>query len=69
MHVIAGDANLSEYATALRVGATNLVVALIESGWKTPVVLRDPVRAIKQISRDATYRGWWTMKTAIDQRR
>ncbi len=28
LHVIAGDANMSEYATALRVGATNLVVAL-----------------------------------------
>jgi len=56
LHVIAGDANLSEYATALRVGATNLVVALIESGWSTPVGLRDPVRAIKQISRDETYR-------------
>ncbi|MBV9469058.1 MAG: proteasome accessory factor PafA2 family protein [Abitibacteriaceae bacterium] len=56
LHVIAGDANLSEYATALRVGATNLVVALIESGWETPVTLRDAVRSIKQISRDQTYR-------------
>jgi proteasome accessory factor A len=56
LHVIAGDANLSEYATALRVGATNLVVAVIESGWQTPVPLRDPVRAIKTISRDASYR-------------
>lgn len=56
LHVIAGDANLSEYATALRVGATNLVVALLESGWNTPIVLRDPVRAVKQISRDAKYR-------------
>jgi len=56
LHVIAGDANLSEYATALRVGATNLVVALIESGWTTPVELRDPVRAIKLLSRDETYK-------------
>lgn len=56
LHVIAGDANLSEYATALRIGATNLVVALIESGWETPVPLKDAVRAIKQVSRDASYR-------------
>ena len=61
LHVIAGDANMSEYATALRVGATNLVANLIESGWDTPVVLRDPVRAIKQISRDASYK--WLVDT------
>jgi proteasome accessory factor A len=56
LHVIAGDANLSEYATALRVGATNLVVALCEHGWSTPAALRDPVRAIKELSRDEGYR-------------
>jgi proteasome accessory factor A len=61
LHVISGDANRSEYATALRVGATSLVVALIESGWSTPVVLRDPVAAIKQISRDEAYR--WQVET------
>ena len=62
LHVIAGDANMSEYATALRVGATNLVVALLETGWETPVPLRDPVRAIKQISRDASHR--WLVEYA-----
>lgn len=56
LHVIAGDANMSEYATALRVGAMNLVVALLETGWTTPVELRDPVAAIKTISRDQTYK-------------
>jgi len=61
LHVIACDANMSEYATALRVGAMNLVVALIESGWATPVVLRDAVRAVKQVSRDASYK--WLVET------
>jgi proteasome accessory factor A len=61
LHVIAGDANLSEYATALRVGATNLVVALIESNWQTPVALKNPVQAIKHISRDQSYR--WLVET------
>jgi proteasome accessory factor A len=56
LHVIAGDANLSEYAIALRTGTTNLVAGLIESGWQSPIQLRDPVRAIKLISRDADYR-------------
>jgi proteasome accessory factor A len=60
LHVIAGDANLSEYATALRVGATNLVAALIETGWITPVELRDPVAAIKSISRDPD--GAWLLE-------
>lgn len=61
LHVIAGDANMSEYVTALRTGATNLVVALIESGWSTPVVLRDAVKAIKEISCDETYQ--WLVET------
>jgi len=65
LHVIAGDANRSEYATALRVGTTNLVVALIESGWNTPVVLRDPVKAIKAISRDEKYQ--WLVETDEDE--
>jgi proteasome accessory factor A len=56
LHVIAGDANLSQWAIAMRAGTTNLVAALIESGWENPVPLRDPVKAIKTISRDETYR-------------
>ncbi len=56
LHVIAGDANLSEWAIAIRAGTTNLVAALIESGWENPNPLRDSVKAIKSISRDATYK-------------
>lgn len=55
LHVIAGDANLSEWAIAMRAGTTNLVAALIESGWENPLPLRDAVRAIKTISRDQNY--------------
>ena len=54
LHVICGDANMSEYATALKVGATSLVLDLLENGWKAPIKLSDPVRAVKQVSRDAT---------------
>lgn len=61
LHVIAGDANLSEWAIALRAGTTALVASLIESGWETPVELRDPVKAIKIISRDETYK--WQVET------
>jgi len=62
LHVIAGDANMSEWAIALRAGTTNLVAALIESGWKLGFELRDPVRAIKQVSRDETYK--WLVDTS-----
>ncbi|RYG72091.1 peptidase [bacterium] len=55
LHVIAGDANLSEWAIAMRAGTTNLVAALVESGWENPLPLKDSVKAIKSISRDQSY--------------
>ena len=54
LHVICGDANMSEYATALKVGTTSLVLTLLEAGLLPPVKLVDPVRAAKQVSRDIT---------------
>ncbi len=54
LHVICGDANMSEIATALKVGTTSLVLRLLEDGLNAPIKLADPVRATKQISRDIT---------------
>jgi proteasome accessory factor A len=54
LHVIVGDANMSEWATAMKVGTTSLVIGLLEQGWTAPVKLKRPVDAIKQISRDQT---------------
>ena len=56
LHVIVGDANLSEVATFLKVGTTALVLAMIEDDAPpardlTPA---DPVRAIHQVSADLT---------------
>lgn len=56
LHVICGDANLMEFATALKVGTTSVVLSLIEHGWLPPFELADPVRSIKLISRDQTLR-------------
>ncbi len=56
LHVICGDANLSEYATALKIGTTYLVMSLLESGWQPWVKLKSPTDAIKQISRDPSYK-------------
>ena len=52
LHVIVGDANMCEVSTALKVGSTALVLRLLESGWRPAITLRDPVKAIRNISRD-----------------
>ncbi len=57
LHLIIGDANMCEYATALKVGTTRLVLNLIERGQAPTVMLEDPVAAVKMISRDSTLKG------------
>jgi proteasome accessory factor PafA2 len=55
LHVIIGDANLSEYSNLLKVGTTSLVLSMIEAGFPIAgLELRDPVTALKQISHDHT---------------
>lgn len=61
LHVICGDANMSEYATALKVGTTYLVTSLLEMGWQPSVRLKNAVQAIKDVSRDASYQ--WLVET------
>jgi proteasome accessory factor A len=56
LHVICGDANMSEYATALKVGAAAAVLALVQEGWRSRLRLEDPVRAFRGISRDESRR-------------
>jgi len=56
LHVIVGDSNMSEYATFLKVGATSILLRMLE---EPNVVLRDmslenPIRAIREISHDIT---------------
>src|SRR5205814_9156817 len=58
LHVIVGDSNMSEYATFLKVGATSILLRMLED---PSVVLRDmslenPIRAIREISHDITCR-------------
>lgn len=52
LHVIIGDANCSEFATALRVGATALMLDLLEEQAVPRLQLRRPVQALKTVSRD-----------------
>ncbi len=53
LHVIAGDANMSEVATYLKVGTTAIVLAMVEqNAISRPLNFADPVRAMQQISLD-----------------
>ena len=56
LHVIVGDANLSEIATFLKVGSTAIVLAMVEddAGPTRELSLSDPVRALHQVSADLT---------------
>jgi proteasome accessory factor A len=52
-----GDADLSEYTIYLRMGVTALVLSMIEDGAvRKDLSLRDPVRAIKEVSHDRSLR-------------
>ena len=53
LHLIVGDANMCEYATALKVGTTRLVLELISRGVAPVLELDDCVSAVRTLSRDA----------------
>ena len=56
LHVIVGDANMSEKATMLKMGTTSLVLALIEAGFDDfgPLELAAPITAMSQVSYDTS---------------
>jgi proteasome accessory factor A len=58
LHLLIGDSNMSPFATALKIGTTACVLALLEEG-RLPrnLVLSDAVQSTRDISRDPTLRG------------
>ena len=53
LHVICGDANMSEIATFLKVGSTSILLAMIEDDFLSKRIIFDnPVRTIKEVSHD-----------------
>jgi proteasome accessory factor PafA2 len=55
LHVIAGDANMSEVATFLKLGTTAVLLAMVEDGEVgEPMALARPVPAMHAVSRDLT---------------
>jgi proteasome accessory factor A len=54
--VIVGDSNMSEYATFLKVGATSILLRMLEDPGVVMrnMTLDNPIRAIREISHDVT---------------
>jgi proteasome accessory factor A len=66
LHVIIGDANLSETSTYLKVGTTNLVLEMIEDGWLREngidLSVDGPVQALRAVSHDPSLKHQVTLK-------
>jgi proteasome accessory factor A len=57
IHLLVGDSNMSEYACALKMGTTSLMMELIELGKADPAwILSDSVNAMRDISRDPEFK-------------
>jgi len=68
LHLLIGDSNMSEYAIALKVGTTALVLDLLEEGIVPKRVgLLDPVQSTRDVSRDQDYR--WLVRLENGQTR
>ncbi len=53
IHLLLGDSNMAEYATALKLGTTGIVLQLIEEGHAPQdLEIDEPVEALQDISRD-----------------
>lgn len=53
LHVIAGDVNMSEFATYLKIGTTALMLSMIEDKFlHKDLKLQHPVAAMRAVSRD-----------------
>ena len=59
LHVIVGDSNMSEHATFLKVGATCVMLSILEDHGQIlrDLTLENPVRAIREISQDPTLKA------------
>jgi proteasome accessory factor A len=58
LHVIVGDSNMSEYSTFLKVGATSILLRMLEdpAAVLRDMTLENPIRAIREISHDTSCR-------------
>lgn len=71
LHVIIGDANLSEVSNYLKLGTTSLILSLIEKELVPVPEIADPVRELQAVSHDPSLRHLVTLAdgrrvTALD---
>jgi proteasome accessory factor A len=68
LHVIVGDSNMSEYTNLLKVATCALVLQMIEDNYiNKDFTLRNPVKAIKDISYDTTCKRKLRLDKYIEQ--
>ncbi len=62
LHLLFGESNQNEFAYALKVGTTLLVLRMLEDDLVPPsMILAQPLLALREVSRDPTYRWLVTM--------
>lgn len=54
LHVIIGDANLSQVSNYLKFGTTAMVLSLIEAGQAPRIELHEPVAGLQEVSHDTS---------------
>ncbi|MEY9776797.1 depupylase/deamidase Dop [Arthrobacter sp. MW3 TE3886] len=57
LHVIIGDANLSQASNFLKFGTTAMVLSLIEAGLAPRIEVHEPVAALQAVSHDTSLTG------------
>jgi proteasome accessory factor PafA2 len=63
LHVIIGDANLSEVSTYLKLGTTSLVLAMVEEGFlAVDLSVERPVTSLHEVSHDTSLKLLMTLK-------
>ena len=58
LHVIIGDANMSDFATILKFGSTSLILSMIEDDYVdfNEIEMERPVELIKEVSQDLDFK-------------
>lgn len=69
LHLLFGESNQSEYAYALKVGTTSLVLSLLEDdAVPDSLMLAHPLHALREVSRDESYNWPVTMSDGTGER-
>ncbi|TDK28029.1 Pup--protein ligase [Arthrobacter crusticola] len=75
LHIIAGDSNMSETTTRLKIGSVDLILRMVEAGaMMRDFRLENPIRSIREISHDLSGRQQLKLAngrsiTALDMQR